>query len=67
MKIGTCIEFAFKSFEKHVSKDISMFLKEFFDFVRKRVFLPKYIHTHNAYIDLAVVLSIHFAMNVDVQ
>ena len=61
------VKFTRKSFESHISKNISIFIKELPDFFTNSLVLPQSINRSNSHIDFAVILSIHFPMDVDVE
>ena len=67
MKGWISIKFARKSFESHISENISIFIKELPDFFTNSLVLPQSINGSYSHIDFTVILSIHFPMDVDVE
>ena len=61
------VKFTWKSFESHISKNISIFIKELPDFFTNSLVLPQSIDRSNSHINFTVILSIHFPMDVNVE
>lgn len=67
MKIGVCIESARPPLEEMPLENVPIFCEKCSNSFHEWISFPMSFHASDAYIDLAVVFTVHFSVNVHME
>jgi hypothetical protein len=67
VQVGICVELALEPFESIAAEDFPLLAKKSLETLDQRVSVPVHLHAENSHINLTVLFSIHFPMDVHMQ